>query len=90
MAYTDSQLQALEAALAKGERRVTDGSQVAAGVLMQDADAHLAERLDGLMVARHAIVADHALRWPVGMAVAEQRAAILQLKALGVLVRTGA
>ncbi len=68
----------------------TDGSQVAAGVLMQDADAHLADRLDGLMVARHAIVADHALRWPSGMAVAEQQAAILQLKALGVLVRTGA
>jgi hypothetical protein len=68
----------------------TDGSQVAAGVLMQDADAHLADRLDGLMVARHAIVADHALRWPAGMAVAEQQAAILQLKALGVLVRAGA
>jgi hypothetical protein len=68
----------------------TDGSQYAAGVLMQDADAHLADRLDGLMVARHAIVSEHALQWPVGMAAAEQQAAVLQLKALGVLVRTGA
>ena len=68
----------------------TDGSQYAAGVLMQDADAHLADRNDGLMVARHAIVSDHALQWPVGIAAAEQQAAILQLKALGVLVRTGA
>ena len=65
-------------------------SQYAAGVLMQDADAHLADRNDGLMVARHAIVSDHALQWPVGIAAAEQQAAILQLKALGVLVRTGA
>lgn len=68
----------------------TDGSQYAAGVLMQDADAHLADRNDGLMVARHAIVSDHALQWPVGIAAAEQQAAIHQLKALGVLVRTGA
>ena len=39
----------------------TDGSQYASGVLMQAVDAALAERLDGLMVARHAIVADHAV-----------------------------
>ena len=68
----------------------TDGSQYAAGVLMQDVDAHLADRTDGLMVARHAIVADHALQWPTGITLAEQQAAVLQLKALGVLVRTGA
>ena len=68
----------------------TDGSQYAAGVLMQDADAHLADRNDGLMVARHAIVSDHALQWPTGIAAAEQQAAVLQLKALGILVRTGA
>ena len=68
----------------------TDGSQYAAGVLMQDVDAHLADRPDGLMVARHAIVADHALQWPTGITLAEQQAAVLQLKALGVLVRAGA
>ena len=68
----------------------TDGSQYAAGVLMQDADAALADRNDGLMVARHAIVSDHALHWPTGITTAEQQAAIQQLKALGVLLRIGA
>ena len=68
----------------------TDGSQYAAGVLMQAVDAALAERPDGLMVARHAIVSDHALHWPTGITTAEQQAAIQQLKALGVLVRIGA
>ncbi|MCU6432634.1 head decoration protein [Undibacterium sp. Jales W-56] len=67
----------------------TDGSQYAAGVLMQNCDAHLADRDDGLMVARHAIVSDHALQWPVGITTGEQQAAIAQLKALGVLVRQG-
>ncbi|MET2531019.1 head decoration protein [Ralstonia pseudosolanacearum] len=68
----------------------TDGSQYAAGVLMQPCDAHLADRDDGLMVARHAIVASHALQWPAGIAAVEQHAALSQLKALGVLVRVGA
>lgn len=67
----------------------TDGSQYAAGVLMQDADAPLADRDDGLMVARHAIVSDHALHWPTGITTAEQQAVLAQLKALGVLVRQG-
>ena len=67
----------------------TDGAQVAAGVLMQACDAALAERTDGLIVARHAIVADHALQWPTGITTGEQQAAIAQLKSLGVLVRQG-
>lgn len=67
----------------------TDGSQVAAGVLIQTCDAALAERTDGLMIARHAIVSDHALMWPTGITSGEQQAAIAQLKALGVLVRQG-
>ena len=46
---------------------------------MQDVDAHLADRTDGLMEARHAIVADHALQWPAGITLAElERLAILQ------------
>jgi hypothetical protein len=67
----------------------TDGSQLAAGVLLQPCDAALAERNDGLIVARHAIVADHALTWPTGITVGEKATAVLQLKALGVLVRHG-
>ncbi|WP_404992089.1 head decoration protein [Cupriavidus pauculus] len=67
-----------------------DGTQVAAGVLLQACDATLADRDDGLIVARHAIVSDHALAWPEAITNAEKLAAIAQLKALGVLVRQGA
>ncbi|MBY0341394.1 MAG: head decoration protein [Rhodocyclaceae bacterium] len=67
----------------------TDGSQYAAGVLMQAVDATLIDREDGLMLARHAIVADHALAWPAAITSAEKFAAIAQLKSLGVLVRKG-
>ena len=66
-----------------------DGTQVAAGVLLQNCDATLADRDNGLVVARHAIVSDHALAWPAAITSAEQLAAIAQLKALGVLVRQG-
>ena len=67
----------------------SDGSEVAAGVLIQAVDANLADRDDGLIVARHAIVADHALVWPTGITVAEKKSAVAQLKALGILVRKG-
>ena len=67
----------------------TDGSQYAAGVLMQAVDATLIDREDGLMLARHAIVADHALAWPAAITAAEKQAATLQLKSLGILVRKG-
>lgn len=67
----------------------TDGSQYAAGILMQPCDAALIDREDGLMVARHAIVADHALTWPAAITIAEKQAAVLQLKSLGVLIRKG-
>ena len=67
-----------------------DGTQVAAGVLLQACDAALIDRDDGLVVARHAVVAHHALAWPDAITTAEQLTAIAQLKALGVLVRQGA
>ncbi|MDO3530843.1 head decoration protein [Ralstonia pseudosolanacearum] len=65
----------------------TDGSQVPAGVLLADCDASLADRNDGLIVARHAIVADRALVWPAGITGAEKTAAIATLQSLGVLAR---
>lgn len=67
-----------------------DGSQFAAGVLMQDCDAQLANRDNALMVARHAIVSNHALVFPAEIATAEIAVAIQQLKNLGILVRQGA
>lgn len=66
-----------------------DGTEVVAGVVIQDVDAALIDREDGLIVARHAIVADHAVNWPAGITQAEKQSAIQQLKRLGVLVRKG-
>lgn len=66
-----------------------DGSQFAAGVLLQACDAYLVDRDDGLMVARHAIVAENALIFPAEIAGAEKLAIIQQLKNLGILVRKG-
>ena len=65
----------------------TDGSEIAAGVLTADVDAAAADRTDGIVISRHAIVADHALIWPVGVMPVQKAAAKLQLKALGILVR---
>ena len=66
-----------------------DGSAVAVGVLLQAIDATAGARSDGLMVSRHAILADHALTWPAAITPAEQATAIAQLKARGLLVRQG-
>lgn len=66
-----------------------DGTQVAAAVLLQACDATLIDRDNALVVARHAIVADHALVWLDTVTASEKSAAIAQLKALGVLVRQG-
>lgn len=68
----------------------TDGTENAAGVLTADMDATLIDREDALLIARHAIVASHALVWPVAVTPTEKAAAIAQLEARGVLVRTAA
>ena len=68
----------------------TDGSELAIGVLIAPQDALSGDQTDGLIVARHALVADHALTWPAGMTPQQKDTALSQLKALGILVRTGA
>ncbi len=67
----------------------TDGSEVAAGVVLQSIDASAAEKNNGLIVSRQAIVADHALIWPAVITTEEKTAAIAQLEAIGILVRQG-
>jgi hypothetical protein len=67
-----------------------DGSEVAVGVLAQAVDATLIDRDDALLIARHAIVARHALVWPAGVTAAQRLAAIAQLEARGILVRDSA
>lgn len=68
----------------------TDGSEVAAGVVLQPCDAALAERSDGLLAVRHAIVARQVLAWPAGITAQQRAAAEAQLQARGVLVRDAA
>ncbi len=65
----------------------TDGTEARGGVLATSGDAGPLEREDGILSARHAVVADHALTWPVGITPLDKAAAIAQLKAVGVLVR---
>ncbi len=67
----------------------SDGSQVAAGVLLQASDA-TASDVRSVMVARHAIVSDQALVFPVGLTVGEKTAARHQLKSGGIVPRQGA
>ena len=65
----------------------TDGTEVAAGVLATSVDASLIDREDGILIARHAVVADHTLTWPAGITPLDKATAIAQLQAAGVLVR---
>jgi hypothetical protein len=68
----------------------TDGTEIAVGVLANDTDATLIDRDDAILIARHAILASHALIWPAGITLAQKVAATTQLQGLGVLVRTSA
>jgi hypothetical protein len=64
-----------------------DGSQTAAGVLLADADATSAD-VEGLILARHAIVKASALIWPNGITANQKTTAINNLVSAGILVRT--
>ena len=68
----------------------TDGSEIAVGVLIAPQDALAEDQTDGLIIARHAIVADHTLTWPAGITPLQKATALHQLNALGILVRSGA
>lgn len=67
----------------------TDGTEIAFGVLIQDVDATLIDRT-GIVVARHAVLADSKVIWPAGITVPQKAAAIAQLEAKGILIRSAA
>lgn len=67
----------------------TDGTEIAVGVLIEPVDATLIDKT-GLIVARHAIVADRAVVWPSGIKNEQKATAIAQLESLGILVRPSA
>ncbi|WP_394540173.1 head decoration protein [Lysobacter enzymogenes] len=67
----------------------TDGREQAKGVVIVPIITANAPSPDGVIVARHATVADHALVWPKGITPEQRTACIEQLRAVGVLVRQG-
>ncbi|MBI5923863.1 MAG: head decoration protein [Betaproteobacteria bacterium] len=67
----------------------TDGTELAAGVLAISIDASLIDRPDGILIARHAMLADHALTWPAGITAPQKAVALTKLKSLGIIVRQG-
>ena len=71
------------------EPAASDGSENAAGVLLNAVDATAADQ-PGVIIARHAICSDKGLLWPGSITAPQKAAAISQLKALGILVREGA
>jgi len=65
----------------------SDGSQVPAGVLLAEVDASLADT-DAVAIVRDAIVHADCLTWPSDIDANEKAAAIVDLNALGILVRS--
>lgn len=67
----------------------SDGTQNAFGVLIQDVDATLIDKT-GIVIARHAVLADKAIVWPAGITAPQKAAAIAQMEVKGVLIRSAA
>jgi hypothetical protein len=65
-----------------------DGTENPAGVLIEDVDASAADTLS-VIIARHAILADHAVVWSAGITPTEQAAATAALETRGILIREG-
>lgn len=65
----------------------SDGSQIAIGINLTPIVTGENPNPDGLILARHAAVADGALVWPAGITPEQQTTAVAQLRALGVLIR---
>ncbi len=66
----------------------TDGTQTAIGVIASDVNAK--ENSKGVIIARGAMLADHAVVWPANITEEQKAAAIKQLEARGIIIRNGA
>lgn len=69
-----------------GEGETPDGSQTAVAVLYAGVDTTEAEK-PGVITARDAEVAAHALEWPAGMTEPQKTAALGQLASVGIVAR---
>lgn len=72
------------------EPDATDGTESPVGILLGDVDASLIERDNALLLARHAIVASHAVVWPASATPEQKVAAVAALEARGILIRQSA
>lgn len=77
---------AVDPANGSGEGGTPDGSQTAVAVLFAAVDTTAAEK-PGVITARDAEVAAHALAWPAGMTEPQKTAALAQLAAVGIVAR---
>ena len=68
----------------------TDGTEHPAGILLGEVDASLGDYPDGIMLARHGIVASVAVVWPEGITSPQKAAAIAALETRGILIRQSA
>lgn len=68
----------------------TDGTEHPAGILLGACNATLIERDDALLLARHAVVATHAVVWPSGITAEQKAASTVALEARGILIRQSA
>ena len=66
----------------------TDGSQIAAGILYAAKDNPGATGIDAVAVVRDAEVNGNLLTWPSDITADEKAAAITQLAALGIIIRS--
>ena len=64
----------------------TDGSQIAVGILVYPITTDGSTTNRAAVLVRHAEVRARDLTWPVGMTSAQQKAAVKQLAAAGILV----
>lgn len=66
----------------------TDGTEIAAGVLLHACDATAADQQAALLV-RHALVHDESLVFPIGATTPQKNVALDQLKSIGIVPRKG-
>ncbi|WP_143688729.1 head decoration protein [Wolbachia endosymbiont of Laodelphax striatellus] len=66
----------------------TDGTQTAIGVIASDVNAK--ENSKGVIIARGAMLADHAVVWPANISEEQKATAIKQLEGRGIIIRKAA
>ena len=67
----------------------TDGTQNAARISLQNADATAADAVRVVVLSRHAEVVRQALVWPAGITDSQKATALAQLETAGIVARRG-